>query len=58
MLALLEKGEAQAALLVRRVTVAQIAAAAAAGKRLPQKTSFFHPKLRTGLAFRVLDREG
>ena len=55
-LALLDKGEAQAAVLVRPVTVNQIAAAAAAGRRLPQKTSFFHPKLRTGLAFRLLDR--
>ena len=55
-LALLDKGEAQAAVLVRPVTVAQIAAAAGAGRRLPQKTSFFHPKLRTGLAFRLLDR--
>ncbi|MDQ3979841.1 MAG: DUF1015 domain-containing protein [Actinomycetota bacterium] len=55
-LALLDKGEAQAAILVRPVTVDQIATAAAAGRRLPQKTSFFHPKLRTGLAFRLLDR--
>ena len=54
-LALLEKGEAQAAVLVRPVTVRQIAAAAAAGRRLPQKTSFFHPKPRTGLVFRLLD---
>ena len=53
-LALLDKGEAQAAILVRPVTVAQIAAAATAGHRFPQKTSFFHPKPRTGLAFRLL----
>jgi uncharacterized protein (DUF1015 family) len=54
-LALVEKGEAQAAVLVRPVTVAQIATAATAGRRLPQKTSFFHPKPRTGLAFRLLE---
>jgi uncharacterized protein (DUF1015 family) len=55
-LALLDKGEAQAAVLLRPMTVAQIAAAARAGHRLPQKTTFFHPKLRTGLVFRFLDR--
>jgi AcrR family transcriptional regulator len=37
-------------------TVEQIAAAARDGVRLPQKTTFFHPKLRTGLVFRFLDR--
>jgi uncharacterized protein (DUF1015 family) len=55
-LALLDKGEAQAAVLLRPMSVAQIAAAARAGRRLPQKTTFFHPKLRTGLVFRFLDR--
>jgi len=55
-LAILDKGEAQAAVLLRPMTVGQIAAAARAGRRLPQKTTFFHPKLRTGLVFRFLDR--
>lgn len=55
-LALLDKGEAQAAILLRPVTVAQIAAAAGARRRLPEKTSFFAPKPRTGMVFRLLDR--
>jgi uncharacterized protein (DUF1015 family) len=38
------------------MTVGQIASAARAGRRMPQKTTFFHPKLRTGLVFRFLDR--
>ncbi|MFN2503820.1 MAG: DUF1015 family protein [Acidimicrobiales bacterium] len=55
-LALVDKGEAQAGILLRPATVEQIAAAAAAGRRLPEKTSFFHPKPRTGMVFRLLDR--
>ncbi len=53
-LALVEKGEAQAALLLRPVTVDDIAAAARAGRRLPQKTTFFAPKPRTGMVIRLL----
>jgi uncharacterized protein (DUF1015 family) len=53
--ALVEKGTAQAAVLLRPVTVAQIHAAAAAGLRMPPKTTFFEPKPRTGLVFRSLD---
>jgi uncharacterized protein (DUF1015 family) len=55
-LALVDKGEAQAAVVLRPMTVGQIASAARAGRRMPQKTTFFHPKLRTGLVFRFLDR--
>lgn len=54
--ALVEKGEAQAGVLLRPATVGQIAAAAQGGRRLPQKTTFFTPKPRTGLAFRFVDR--
>jgi uncharacterized protein (DUF1015 family) len=48
------KGEAQAGLLLRPPTVAQIAATARAGVRMPEKTTFFHPKPRTGMVFRRL----
>jgi uncharacterized protein (DUF1015 family) len=51
-LALLDKGEAQAAVLLRASTVAQIAAAARARRRMPAKSTFFYPKPRTGLVFR------
>ena len=50
--ALVAKGDAAAGILLRPPTVDQIAAAARAGRRLPPKTSFFHPKPRTGLVFR------
>jgi uncharacterized protein (DUF1015 family) len=46
---------AQAALLLRPVTVEQIAEWAAAGRRMPPKTSYFWPKPRTGMVFRSLD---
>ncbi len=47
-------GAASAGLLLRPATVEQIAGAARAGRRMPQKTTFFRPKLRTGLVFRLL----
>lgn len=53
--ALVEKHAADAALLLPPVTVDQIRAAALAGIRMPQKTTFFAPKPRTGLVMRSLD---
>lgn len=53
--ALVDKGAVDAAILLPPVTVGQIRAAALAGIRMPQKTTFFAPKPRTGLVFRVLD---
>jgi uncharacterized protein (DUF1015 family) len=47
-------GKASAAVLLRPVDVRQIARAARAGKRMPTKTTFFHPKPRTGMVFRRL----
>ena len=47
-------GEAQAAVLLRPASVAQIEATAHGGERMPPKTTFFHPKVRTGLVFRDL----
>ena len=48
-------GAADAAILLSPVTVEQIRAAAKARIRMPQKTTFFAPKPRTGLVFRSLD---
>lgn len=45
-------GEAQAALLLRPVTVEQIASTGRGGERMPPKTTFFWPKPRTGFVFR------
>jgi uncharacterized protein (DUF1015 family) len=47
-----DSGEAQAGVLVRPATVAQIRANAASGERMPPKTTFFHPKPPTGIVFR------
>jgi uncharacterized protein (DUF1015 family) len=49
------RGDADAVVLLRPVSVAQIRAASYAGVRMPQKTTFFAPKPRTGLVFRSLD---
>ena len=50
--ALVDKGAATAAILCSPVSVAQTRAAAVAGARMPQKTTFFTPKPRSGMVFR------
>jgi len=51
--ALVEKGAVSAAVLCSPVPVAQTRAAALARQRMPQKTTFFAPKPRTGMVFRA-----
>jgi uncharacterized protein (DUF1015 family) len=51
----LHKGDAQAVVLLRPVTVAQIAEWAAARRQMPPKTTYFSPKPRTGMVFRILE---
>jgi uncharacterized protein (DUF1015 family) len=46
-----------AAVLVKPFGVAQVRRAAKAVGLLPQKSTFFYPKIATGLAFRPLDAE-
>ncbi|HKP17822.1 MAG TPA: DUF1015 domain-containing protein [Gaiellaceae bacterium] len=53
--AAVDSGEAEAAFLVRPPSVQQIAARARAGQTMPQKTTFFYPKLTSGLLFLPLD---
>ncbi len=53
-IAALDDGEAQAAFLLRPVTVAQIESWAAARKQMAPKTTYFSPKPRTGMVFRSL----
>lgn len=48
-------GRAQAAILLRPVSVEQIRATAAARGLMPPKSTFFWPKPRTGTVFRSLD---
>jgi uncharacterized protein (DUF1015 family) len=50
-----ESGQASAGVLLRPATVDQITAIAHGGERMPPKTTFFHPKPRTGMVFRSLD---
>jgi uncharacterized protein (DUF1015 family) len=53
--ALVDKAATSAAILCRPVSVAQTRAAAIDRVRMPQKTTFFWPKPRTGMVFRTLD---
>jgi uncharacterized protein (DUF1015 family) len=48
-------GDADVGFLMQPVTVEQIAATAHARAKMPPKTTFFWPKLRTGTVFRSLD---
>jgi uncharacterized protein (DUF1015 family) len=52
--AAVREGRAQAGVLLRPASVAQIDATAHGGERMPPKTTFFHPKPKTGLVFRAL----
>jgi uncharacterized protein (DUF1015 family) len=53
--ALVDKGAASAAVLCSPVSVATTRAAAVDRVRMPQKTTFFSPKPRTGMVLRALD---
>ena len=50
-----DKGEAQIAFLLRSTLVSQVQEVAAAGDKMPQKSTYFYPKLVTGLVVRPLD---
>ncbi len=49
--ALVDSGRAEAAFLLRPPTVEQVEAVAAAGETMPQKSTYFYPKLFSGLLF-------
>ncbi len=53
-LAAVERGEAQAAFLLGRPTVQEIKDVSLAGDVMPQKSTFFYPKLLSGLVLRDL----
>ena len=53
-LAKVTSGEYDAALLVRPTPVEQVREVAAAGENMPPKSTFFYPKLLTGLLFNPL----
>jgi uncharacterized protein (DUF1015 family) len=49
--ALVDAGDAQAACLLRAPTIEQVTATARAGETMPQKSTYFYPKLLSGLLF-------
>jgi uncharacterized protein (DUF1015 family) len=53
-LALVQSGEYDAAFLMRPTPVAQVREIAAAGENMPPKSTYFFPKLLTGLLFNPL----
>jgi uncharacterized protein (DUF1015 family) len=50
-IAAVDRGGAEAAFLLEPVTVEQVARFAHAGETMPQKSTFFYPKLTSGLLF-------
>jgi uncharacterized protein (DUF1015 family) len=50
-IATVDRGDAEAAFLLEPVTVEQVARFAHAGETMPQKSTFFFPKLTSGLLF-------
>jgi len=53
--AAVDAGDAEAAFLLRPPTVEQVSAVAKAGRTMPQKSTFFYPKLTSGLFFLPVD---
>ena len=56
-LARVDAGEADAAFLMAPTPVAQVRAVAAAGESMPPKSTYFFPKVLTGMVFNPLDDE-
>jgi uncharacterized protein (DUF1015 family) len=54
-LAAVRSGRVPLAFLVNATRVEQIVAVADAGDRMPQKSTYFYPKLGTGLVINCLD---
>ncbi len=50
-----DSGESQCCFLLNPTRVSEIAAVAAAGEKMPQKSTYFYPKLITGLTMNRLD---
>ena len=50
-----ESGEMQCAFILNPTRVEEIGAVAAAGEKMPQKSTYFYPKLITGLVMNNLE---
>jgi uncharacterized protein (DUF1015 family) len=53
--AAVDRGEAEAAFLLRPTRIEQVFAVAQRGETMPQKSTYFYPKLTSGLLFHPLD---
>ena len=51
-----KNGKADAAFLINATKVSQIKAVALAGDKMPQKSTYFYPKLKTGLVMNILKK--
>ena len=51
-----QSGKADAAFLINATKVSQIKAVALAGDKMPQKSTYFYPKLKTGLVMNLLKK--
>lgn len=51
-----QNGKANAAFLINATKVSQIKAVALAGDKMPQKSTYFYPKLKTGLVMNALKK--
>jgi uncharacterized protein (DUF1015 family) len=51
------KGDAEAAFLLRAPRIEEVQRVCLAGEVMPQKSTYFHPKLQTGLVFHLLEDE-
>ena len=54
-LASVRSGRYDAAFFMRATPIDQVRAVAASGENMPPKSTFFHPKVPTGLVFNALD---
>jgi len=52
-----ENGKAEAAFMLRAPRIEEVQKVCLSGEVMPQKSTYFHPKLQTGLAFHTLDDE-
>ena len=52
-----QKGESQCAFILNPTRVTEIRDVAAAGEKMPQKSTYFYPKLITGLVMNQMERD-
>ena len=53
-----DRGEGQVAFLLNATSAREVAAVASAGERMPQKATYFYPKVYTGVVMYDLEAEG